>query len=180
MKNFKLSTMLLTVSLLITISSCKKIDDQLASSTEVSQNTLKSAAMVYKYHNVIDISEGWIEFNGCTGEWIKIVKGIYHIDFHYTINGNRVTVVDHSNTSDYNLIDEATGVEYKGSYVTNDSETYTYTGSNLSFEWSGTLKTIVTTPGQGNNGIYTVDYHATVNANGEVTVNFFNPRVGCQ
>ncbi len=89
------------------------------------------------------------------------------------------TLADHSNVSSYKLINLTTGVEYTGSYFSNTS----FTG-NISeeqpLEITGTLSILLTTPGGGNNGKLLVDYHLTINANDEVTADFYNERAGCQ
>ena len=185
MKKFKLSTLFLAVSVLMVITSCKKTEvDPVApknSSTDDSQNTLKSAAQVYYFSRTIDLSApGWSEFNACTGEPLKVVKGIWHLDFHMVINGNRGTLIDRSNVSDYKLIDETTGVEYTGSYVSNYSETGSVNGSGFPYEYSGHGKILLTTPGKDNNGQLLIDVHGTVNANGEWTVDSYNVRSDCQ
>ena len=129
MKKFKLSTLLLAISVLMVISSCKKTEvdpvTSKSSATDVSQNTLKSADLVEHYRETIDLSSpGWSEFNACSGGYIKITKGIWHVDMQFTVSEKKVTMIDHSNVSDYKLIDLTTGVEYTGSYVSNYSEIF--------------------------------------------------------
>ncbi len=200
MKNLKQSTLLLIGLLLLASTSCKK---ELASTTgdtgfasnaekiklaatsenQLSENTESisaTKAQVYKYHTTIDLSDPrWREFNACTGGNINIIRGIWHIDFMYIINRNRFTLIDHSNVSNYKLINLTTGIEYTGSYVSNTSFTGSVT-SEYPIRITGTLKILLTTPGGGNNGILFVNYATTINANGEVTVDFYNQRAGCQ
>jgi hypothetical protein len=186
MKILKQSTLLLIGLLLLGIISCKKTDVAPANESPlITSNTSvasKPGAQIFRYQNTIDLSApGWSEFNACTGEYIKVTKGIWHIDFEFIINGNKFNFYDHSNVSDYKLINVTTGIEYTGSYVSNDF----VTGNNSNydrppFETNGTLKILLTTSGGGNNGKLLYDYHFTVNANGDVTVDFSNYRAGCQ
>ena len=184
MKKFNLNTMLLAISVLLVITSCKKTEvDPVApksSSTDGSLSTLKSAAQVYHYRYTIDLSApGWSEYNGCSGGGVKVLKGIWHQNFQFTFNGNRGTFIDNSNTSDYKLIDLTTGVQYTGSYISTFSEAWNIIDGS-SGEWTGTMKILLTTPGPNNNGELLVDYHATITPNGEMTIYFYNQRVGCQ
>jgi len=167
----------------LAITSCKKTE--LASQTATPLLTADanvaptSAAQVYKYQTTIDLSDPrWREYNACTGEWINIIKGIWHIDFIVTVTKNGYSYVYHTNVSDYKLIDQTTGIEYIGSYAYNETFFSDYTG--LPAETTQTLKILLTTPGGGNNGMYVVDAHTTLSANGEITVDFINWRAGCQ
>jgi hypothetical protein len=186
MKILKQSTLLLIGLFLLGIISCKKTDvtptteNPLITSNASAAST--SEAQIFRYQNTIDLSDPrWREYNACTGELINIIKGIWHIDFEYIINGNKFNFYDHSNVSSYKLINVTTGIEYTGSYVSNDF----VTGNNDNydqppFETNGTLKILLTTSGGGNNGKLLVDYHFTVNAIGVITVDFYNYRAGCQ
>jgi len=77
------------------------------------------------------------------------------------------------------LINLTTGVTYTGSYVSNDIANITFTGAPP-LTYGGTLKILLTTSGGGNNGKLLIDYHATLNANGVLTVDLYNYRSGCQ
>jgi hypothetical protein len=200
MKNFKQSTILLIGLLSLAATSCKK--EMVTSSEEQgfisaaekikltasesrlltanAEGTSTSAAQVYKYRNIIDLSDPrWSEYNACTGELINITQGIWRINFMYIINKNTFTFIDHSNVSGYKLINLTTGVKYTGSYVSNTSFTGNVTGE-YPIRITGAVKILLTTSGGGNNGFYMSDYHVTINANGEVTATFDNFRAGCQ
>jgi hypothetical protein len=142
--------------------------------------TSASAATVSKFFTVIDLSgPNWVEYNACNGDYIHVVKGVWRIEQTVMINGSRLTVQFHSNTSNYKLLDQTTGIAYTGSYSSNE----TYTTDIIigqPAQITGTLKILLTTPGKDNNGQYLVDYHATLNANGVLTVDFTNQRAGCQ
>lgn len=183
MKNFKQSTSLLIGFLLLAATSCKKTESGApaeSSSKNILEHSISSAAEVYQYEKIIDLStSNWVEYNACTGQYIKVVEGIWRIKFKYITNGNRFTFSDHSNVSAYKLIDENTGIEYTGSYITNTS----FTGNNTGvfpIRITGTSKILLNTPGGKNNGKLVANYAVTINANGEVTADFSNFSAGCQ
>jgi len=126
MKILKQSTLLLTCLLLFAITSCKKTEvattTENPSITSNAQAASSSGVSPYKLHYDIDLSApGWSEYNSCTGELIKVTKGIWHIDVLETIivPSNRYQYAFHTNTSDYKLINETTGIEYRASYTNN-------------------------------------------------------------
>lgn len=156
---------------------------QVASESAPAMLASTNAAAIYKEQYTIDLSEGWIELNSCTGEFLDIVRGIWHVSVHATeIAGNRISVKFHNNTSNYKLVNLTTGVEYTGSYVSNDHFTFSLVNPDgVPFEESITLSVLLTTPGGGNNSMLKVTYHITFNANGMPTAAWFdNWRFGCQ
>ena len=182
MINLRRNASMLATVFVLAFASCTKSDlasPTLTRSTESQLLAADKAAQVYKYQSTIDLSEGWIEFNACSGNLVDITSGIWHIDFSYTYNANRFTYVDHSNVSGYKLLDLTTGVEYVGSYVSNTSFTGPFSG-DFPIQITGTLKILLTTKGGGNNGVLFADYHGTINANGIEAVWFDNYRAGCQ
>lgn len=190
MKILKQSTLLLTGLLLFAITSCKKTD--VASANEnplLTSNTSASVASssrvdLYKVHYDIDLSApGWSEYNSCTGEVIKVISGIWHIDALETIivPSNRYQYHFHTNVSNYKLINTTTGIEYTGSYTNNFIVTAAdvfVTGNP--YEISGTLTVLLTTSGKGNNSKLIANFHITVDANGNYTILIDNYRAGCQ
>lgn len=149
-------------------------------STAVSQNALKSAAQVYKYQETADYSDSLsVIQNNCTYKNYRIMQGILHIDFITNVNGKRYTTVNHSNFSNFRILDEETGNEYIGSYASNS----TYTGnivSGMPIVSSGTMMLLLISLENGDNVKYQIDYQMTINANGETTVEFYNERVDCK
>lgn len=161
-------------------SSILKSASQSVSKT-ISENALKSAAQVYKYQETADYSDSLaVVQNLCKdNSYFRIMQGIMHIDLITSVNGNRYTTVNHSNFSNFKLLDEETGNEYIGNYTYNS----TYTGNivgGMPIVSSGTIMFLLTTPGNGDNVKYQVDYQTTINANGETKVEFYNEKVNCQ
>ena len=182
MKIFKQITLLLT-GLLVVVISCKKTESVTPANllpVKKFAQANSSAAEVYQVEKNIDLSiSNWVEYNACTGQNIKVVEGIWRIKFKYITNGNRFTFSAHSTVSAYKLIDETTGIEYTGSYITNES----FTGNNsgeFPVRITGTSKILLNTPGGKNNGKLIANYTFTINANGEVTADLSNFRAGCQ
>jgi hypothetical protein len=173
--------------LALLISSCKKDSFtnpvQSRSTNEVAQHASLNAAAPYKEQYDIDLADGYLEINSCTGELIDIVTGIWHISTHAVVtSSNRVMVKFHTNTSNYKLINLTTGTEYTGSYVSDDELTFNLANVDaFPFEETTTLKILLTTPGGGNNSTLKATYHITVDANGNFTAAWFdNWRFGCQ
>src|SRR6188472_3631753 len=118
MKKVQQGSLALLGLLLFTASSCKKVTTE---NPSVTSNASLSSATVYKDHYDIDLSEGWVEINSCTNEILDITKGIWHVTVHTTTTADgRLILKFHNNTSNYKLVNLTTGVEYVGSYVSND------------------------------------------------------------
>ncbi len=150
-------------------------------SKTISENALKSAAQVYKHQETADYSDSLaVVQNLCKADsYFRIMQGILHIDFITISNGNRFTTTAHENFSNFRLLDEETNNEYIGSYAFN----YTYSGNfvgEMPFVSSSTMMIVLISPGNGDTIKYQIDYQTTVNANGDVTVKFYNERVDCQ
>lgn len=180
MKKFKLSKLLLSFLVLLVITLCKIADNDLvaqqSSYADVSSNDLKSAH-TFNYQNTIDMSSGFDGYHYCTRGILKVIKGIIHEDFNLTINGNKLNIISYLNTSDFKLIDEATGIEYTGSYVSNDQQTFNFSGSNS--QWKYTSIILLTARGSENN-IKLLEDHYIIYVNGELEVNFDRIRFDCQ
>ena len=179
MKQLKLFSVIVIMT--FSFISCEKT--ALVSSSGIQQQPASkpaTAATVTKLINTIDLSApGWSEFNACNGNFINVVKGIWHIEQTFITNGTRLTIQLHSNVSNYKLVDQTTGIAYTGSYTSNEVLNMNYIIGQPG-ELTGTIKILLTTPGKDNNGKYIVNYHVTINANGIITVDFTNLRSECQ
>jgi hypothetical protein len=167
MKHFN-QNILLSGILLLLIASCKKAEiASPASSAAVSQSSSTSAAYSFNTQSNIDLTQpGWYEVNSCTGEHLSINSGIWHIDIHGVINGNKVSFTKHTNVQHYKLQSAVTGLVYNGSYESTDK--YDVTFFNGLFISTSTLSVQLTTAGGGNNSVLKVDEHITINANGNL------------
>jgi hypothetical protein len=167
--------------LTLLFTSCTK--DSFTNQQDRSTNTVSknaSAVTRYKGNYDIDLSDPkWSEFNSCTGELISIISGIWHIEYTDIYNGSKENFQYHTNTSKYKLLNKTTGVEYTGSYVSNDSYSFNYINS-FPFTYTSTLSVLLTTPGGGNNSILKADFHLTIDANGNETAYVDNFRAGCK
>jgi hypothetical protein len=182
MKTFKQSTLLLMGLLLLAVTSCKKTDV-----TPVTENRFLNAeassnkALLYQHHSdtSIDLTDPkYYEFNSCTGTKMHILKGIWHIESNHIYNGKLETIQFHTNTSNYRLVDLTTGVEYTGSYSSNDI--FNIDAVNGDIQDVVTLKILLTTPGGSNNSMLIADVHVKVDAQGNLTFYIDNMRAGCQ
>lgn len=183
MKILKQSTMLLTGLLLFAITGCKKTDVAPATNSfkanDVAMAT--SSHLLYQYHSVMDIDltdPKYSEFNSCTGSKMHILKGIWHIEVNHIYNGVLESIQFHTNTSDYRLVDLTTGIEYTGSYASNDI--LNIDASTQALQNMGTLTVLLTTPGKDNNSKLIANYHYKVDAAGNLTLVIDNMRAGCQ
>ncbi|MES2647606.1 MAG: hypothetical protein V4717_12065 [Bacteroidota bacterium] len=170
--------------LICLFSSCKKETFTNEQQPLTHRTVTPKVVELYKEHSEIDLSEDWIEVNSCTGEILDVVEGIWHVTFHAVVTPDgRVVVKFHTNTSNYRLVNVSTGVEYTGSYVSNDQLTINLADlvDNAPFEQTVNLSVMLTTPGGGNNSTLKATYHITFNANGSPTGAWFdNWRFGCQ
>jgi hypothetical protein len=163
--------------------SCKKTELAPAaknSKSEDAQN-VSSSHLLYQYHSnkSIDLTDPkYSEYNSCAGDKIHILKGIWHIETNHIWNGPLEAIQFHTNTSDYRLIDSTTGIEYTGSYASNDI--FHIDAATQAVQGGGTLSVLLTTPGKDNNSKLIADYHFKVDAEGNLTFYIDNMRAGCQ
>ena len=178
------TTIVFFAIIMLLLSACKK-DSFISANDEpttanVTTGASKAGFTVSKRIYQIDLSDPrWSEYNSCTGDLIKISKGIWHIEFTYLFNNGREIYQFHTNTANYKLYNATTGVEYTGSYVSNVTDAIV-DGPIFSGTYTSTLSVLLTTPGGGNNSLLKADFHFTVNANGIGTAYVDNFRSGCQ
>lgn len=115
--------------------------------------------------------------NGGTGEVVDF-SGMTHTLITFTINGNSVSGVDHTNFQGVTAIGETTGITYQGTGAG-------ASGFKMSFvNGQATNTTTVTehlnAPGFGTIFTFTVRVHMTINANGDVTVTFGDIDLECR
>jgi hypothetical protein len=184
MKIFKQSTLLLIGFLLLAVTSCKKTNVVVPATKNSRANDVQmvtSSHLLYQYHSVkeIDLTDPkYYEYNSCAGDKIHILKGIWHIEVNHIYNGVLESIQFHTNTSDYRLVDLTTGIEYTGSYASNDI--FNIDASTQALQDMGTLTVLLTTPGGDNNSKLIADYHFKVDAEGNLTLDIDNMRAGCQ
>jgi hypothetical protein len=183
MKILKPGTVLLISLLLLAATSCKKTDvaPGIKNSPAKDAQMLTSSHLLYQYHSVkqIDLTDPkYSEYNSCTGHTIHILKGIWHIEMNHIYNGVLESIQFHTNTSNYRLVDLTTGIEYTGSYASND--VFNIDASTQALQDMGTLSVLLTTPGGDNNSKLVADYHFKVDAAGNLTLAIDNMRAGCQ
>lgn len=137
-----------------------------------------SSASSFNSQQDIDISLLGLQASTCTGEPLKVVSGIYHIDIHGTINGNKLSVTEHENAQNFKLVGMGTGAAYTGSSTINESFDASLT--NGSFVTTETQTILFTTPGAKNNSVVQIDVHEAINAQGQLTAYVDNLRFGCK
>jgi hypothetical protein len=114
--------------------------------------------------------------NGGAGETVDFT-GTVHSLLRTTINGNRFSQTFEGNYQGVTGTGETTG----DTYVGNGAEHQTFNGSLTNGQFTGTFTTHVNFIGKGSapNLTFSEVAHITVNANGDVTVNFDNFSVDC-
>lgn len=175
--------MLLISLLLLVATSCKKTDvvPAIKNCQANDAQMVTSSHLLYQYHSIKDIDltdPKYYEYNSCAGDKIHILKGIWHIEVDHIYNGKLESIQFHTNTSDYRLVDLTTGIEYTGSYASNDI--FNIDATTQALQDMGTLSVLLTTPGGDNNSKLIADYHFKVDAEGNLTLYIDNMRAGCQ
>jgi len=114
--------------------------------------------------------------NGGAGEIVDFT-GTVHSLLRTTINGNRFSQTFEGNYQGVTGTGETTG----DTYVGDGAEHQTFNDSFTNGQFTGTFTTHVNFVGQGSapNLTFSEVAHITVNANGDVTVNFDNFSVDC-
>jgi hypothetical protein len=109
-------------------------------------------------------------YDPCTGEIVDLT-GTAHIVFTLTVNDNRGSLMFHSNSIESG-IGETTGASY--TLPGNSSEHIEGSFVNGQFTHTGVIRNLrLVTAGGGNNLLEFDDtFHVTVNANGDVAVEF--------
>lgn len=133
-----------------------------------------NAATPYNTKQDFDMSSLGIQATSCTGEQLKVVSGIYHLDLHGVISGNNFSAVEHVNAQNFKLVGMATGTTYAGSVSYNQSFNSSFT--NGKFETKETQSILLTTAGRKNNVMVKIDVHETINAQGVLTASIDNFR----
>jgi hypothetical protein len=163
------------------LASCQKstVDPDRSSASFTTKNLAAiNSAMPFNSQQDIDISLLGLRASTCTGEPLQVVSGTYHIDVHGTINGNKLSAIQHVNAQSFKLVGMGTGATYTGSAILNESFNASLT--NGSFVVTDTETILFTTPGAKNNSIVQIDVHETINSQGQLTAYVDNLRFGCK
>lgn len=182
MKSLNLKALLPILAICFAITSCdleEAVPADSVMSEEVSLNA-SSGAMVYKDKYELDFSEGyWYLYTGCTEEPLRITDGIWRTHFTIVYNNNKAMIHYHTNTSNFKLLDELTGMRYTGSWVSKTKQQYDIPDF-YPYHFKNSLSFVIATSGKGNNIMVKADFHIKVDADGNVTTYTDNYRADCQ
>lgn len=138
-----------------------------------------SAASAYNDQQDFDMTTLGIQASGCTGEQLKVVSGIYHLDMHSAFNNNNLSVTEHVNAQNFKLVGAVTGTTYTGSVSYDQTFNTSLTDGKLVYK--ETQSVLLSTPGGKNNLLVKIDVHVTLNDQGALTVYIDNFRTdGCK
>ncbi|HEX3386052.1 MAG TPA: hypothetical protein VHS53_12725, partial [Mucilaginibacter sp.] len=56
-----------------------------------------NSAAPFHAQDGIDISSLGLQVSTCTGEPLQVVSGDYHVDMHGIVNGNKLSITQHTN-----------------------------------------------------------------------------------
>ena len=115
--------------------------------------------------------------NLCTGETMQFVGGTLHTTVTGVVNGNNSFIIFTFNGQN-TLVEAPDGTIYRGNGVQSFKEKFSLTGESRTFTYNSIF--VFTTAGGHNNLIFEFRYHITVNANGEVTIEYLETSAECQ
>ena len=133
-------------------------------------------AINQSFREALDQTEFVACANGGAGEEVQL-SGTLHTVFHLTINANRLMIREHFQPQGAIATGLTTGTVYRAVGGTRTIETV----SAFNGSFTGTLVNNfrLIGPGPGNNLQIHENAHLTVNANGEITADFFHDKVDC-
>ena len=148
----------------LVFSSCTK-DIGAGTNSRNTDPELKAAAAVFTSSVVFDISiTAFIPCaNGGLGEDVTFTGSLHDL-FHFTINGNSVTVKFHDQPQGLKGVGAVTGDVYNATGVTQSTENGSFVNGSYSYTFVNNFKLIG--PGADNNFFIHETYKVTVNANG--------------
>jgi hypothetical protein len=160
--------------------SCQKSSVSLVNRKPMSALHLQAAAAtaVNSKYDMDLAADGFVAFSACNGDALQIVSGIEKFDLHETINGNNISVDQHTNMQNFKLVDLTTGARYSGSSTSHQNNNYSLTDGKLAL--TQTESVLLTTPGGKNNSEIKFDVHETIDAKGNITTFIDNYRAGCK
>ena len=130
-------------------------------------------------NTIIDVT-GLTRFNLCTGETI-VAAGNVHIRTHVTDTGEGIQISGHANLANLSAIGQDTGLKYRlvGNSGAGLGQQVLTPGGALVAQF--VLHQRWVAPGPGNDRVFEVGSHLTVNANGEVVAfHLFSEPATCQ
>lgn len=131
--------------------------------------------------NVVNQTQVVREFvpcaNGGAGEWVSGTADV-HLLFTATVTDNTVSGTLHGNPHGTDLVGETTGDVYQGTGVTRESFSGSLQNGQYTLTFVNSFHLIG--PGSGNNLLAQEVEHVTINANGDVTVDFDNLTEECK
>jgi len=160
----------------IFLASCQKSAINPVSEKHTPTFTSKSlsAASTSNDQQDFDMTTLGIQVSGCTGEQLKVVGGIYHLDIHSILNNNNLSVTEHVNAQNFKLVGAVTGTTYTGSVSYDQTFNTSLTDGKLVNKETQSI--LVSTPGGKNNVLIKIDVHVTLNNQGTLTVYIDNFR----
>jgi len=160
----------------IFLASCQKSAVNPVSEKHMPAFTAKSlsAASTSNDQQDFDMTTLGIQVSGCTGEQLKVVSGIYHLDIHSVLNNNNLSVTEHVNAQNFKLVGAVTGTAYTGSVSYDQTFNTSLTDGKLVNKETQSI--LVSTPGGKNNVLIKIDVHVTLNNKGVLTVYIDNFR----
>jgi hypothetical protein len=160
----------------IFLASCQKSAVNPVSEKHMPAFTAKSlsAASTSNDQQDFDMTTLGIQVSGCTGEQLKVVSGIYHLDIHSVLNNNNLSVTEHVNAQNFKLVGAVTGTAYTGSVSYEQTFNTSLTDGKLVNKETQSI--LVSTPGGKNNVLIKIDVHVTLNNQGTLTVYIDNFR----
>src|SRR5579872_2645850 len=158
----------LCIGVLMVITSCQKstvvpaTEKKPVPSSEL-QGIKANAVTIFNNRFDLNLADvGVAQASPCTGEQLKIVSGIYHADMRILINSKKLSVTQHSNTSNYKLVGLTSGATYTASVISDNHEDIILINGSVTIVI--TESAVLTTPGGGNNSIAKFDLHETFDA----------------
>ena len=137
------------------------------------------AANIVNTNTIIDVT-GLTRFNVCTGETI-VAAGNIHIQTHVTDTGEGIQISGHANLANLSATGQDTGTKYRlvgRSGASLGQQVFTPGGAVVAHF---VLHQRWVAPGPGNDRVFEVGSHLTVNANGEVvSFHLFTDPASCQ
>jgi hypothetical protein len=182
MKRLKLIALLPFLAICIASTSCES-DEVIPSDGGNTQNismNASSGATVIKNSFEIDFSESsWNSFISCDNERLRILSGIRRVHYTIVINKNNASIHLHSNTTNFKLLDEATGAIYSGNSIYNYKNEYELTSSPpYLFKESSII--VLATSGKSNNIKIKSDFYINIDKDGNITRYVNNYRADCE
>ncbi len=178
----RLFVLAFTMVLSLVFFSCSKNAQELPATVSLEKTAAtetNSATNVYNSQQLWEVN-GLMAVpcaNNGAGEDVEL-KGYVHFTDHYTVNGNRFTLVSQAN---YNAV-SGTGLSTGDKYVATGGGRIVIQGSmeNGQYIAGGSEKVNLIGSGPGNNAVATFKGRIIVNANGTVTHEVVEIKIDCK